>query len=60
MAYLIAFLLLTLNTGTYEASTPDGVECTEVRAELMDFISDGSLTIEQVDEIVDRCIATYS
>ena len=60
MAYLITFLLLILSPNAYQASTPDGVVCTEVRNELMWAVEDGLITHERADEIVDRCIATYS
>ena len=59
-SYLLTFLLLTLSPNAYQASTPDGVRCTEVREELMWAVEDGLITIERADEIVDRCITNYS
>ena len=60
MAYLLTFLLLILSPNAYQASTPDGVVCTEVREELMWAVEDGLITPERADEIVDRCITNYS
>ena len=59
MAYLITFLLLFISPTTLQASTPDGVMCSEVRETLMEFVQEGSMTMKQADRIVDRCIAYY-
>jgi len=61
MGYIIALCLLLFSPTSYQTSFPEDSLCDEVAQQLNEYIEQGgSVSTEERDSIVDRCVKRYS